>query len=51
MRLITLWLAGLMLGSAAIAFSAAATPQKDPAVHENFYGVTIIDNQAWIVGY
>lgn len=52
MRFLALWFAGLILGSAAVVFSGhPATTQKDPAVNENFYGVAIVNNRAWIVGY
>lgn len=52
MRLLAFWLAGLILGSAPAALSAQlATAEKKPAVQENFYGVTIVNNDAWIVGY
>ena len=45
-------LAGLVLGLAPPAFSThGASALKNIAVSENFYGVDIIDNQAWIVGY
>ncbi len=52
MRLLALWFAGLILGSAPAFFSGhAATPPKNPAVNENFYGVEIVRDSAWIVGY
>jgi photosystem II stability/assembly factor-like uncharacterized protein len=45
-------LAGLVLGLARPAFSThGASALKNIAVSENFYGVDIIDHQAWIVGY
>ena len=45
-------LAGLVLGLAPPAFSThGASALKNTAVSENFYGVDIIDHQAWIVGY
>jgi photosystem II stability/assembly factor-like uncharacterized protein len=44
--------AGLILGSALPFFySQAADIAKEPAFQENFYGVQILDDQAWIVGY
>jgi photosystem II stability/assembly factor-like uncharacterized protein len=44
--------AGLILGSAPPFFhSQAADIAKEPAFQENFYGVQILDDQAWIVGY
>jgi photosystem II stability/assembly factor-like uncharacterized protein len=52
MRFLALWFAGLIVGSAPAFFSAnAATALKNTAVDENFYGVDIIDDQAWVVGY
>jgi photosystem II stability/assembly factor-like uncharacterized protein len=52
MRLLALWFAGLILGSAP-AFSSghAAATTKHPVVNENFYGVEIVRERAWIVGY
>ena len=52
MRLLALWFAGLILGSAPALFSGhAAAPPKNPIVNENFYGVEIVNDSAWIVGY
>jgi len=52
MRFLALWFAGLIVGSSPAFFSAhGASALKNTAVNENFYGVDIIDNQAWIVGY
>lgn len=52
MRFLVLWVAGLIIGSAPALVSVhAASVEKNPAVGENFYGVEIVDNQAWIVGY
>ncbi|HEU4341400.1 MAG TPA: YCF48-related protein [Candidatus Binatia bacterium] len=52
MRFIICCLAGLILGLALLAFhSHAAGLAKEPAFQENFYGVQILDNRAWIVGY
>ena len=52
MRLLALWFAGLIIGSAPAFFSVhAAAPPKNPAVNENFYGVEIGKDSAWIVGY
>lgn len=49
--LFLLW-AALTLGSAPPIFSAhAAEALRPTAVAENFYGVTIFDEHAWIVGY
>jgi photosystem II stability/assembly factor-like uncharacterized protein len=45
-------LAGLILGLALPVFSShAAVFPKEPALQENFYGLHILDNQVWIVGY
>ena len=52
MRLLALWLAGLILGSVPAFLSGhAATAPTNPAVNENFYGVEIVKDSAWIVGY
>jgi photosystem II stability/assembly factor-like uncharacterized protein len=52
MRFVLSFLAGLILGMAPFVFSAhAADISKEPALHENFYGVDILDNQVWVVGY
>ena len=51
MRLFFSCIAGLILGSAPVVFSYANTVQKEPALDENYYGVTILDERAWIVGY
>ena len=29
----------------------ANTVQKEPALNENYFGVNILDERAWIVGY
>ena len=43
---------GLILALAPGLFLAlAATPAKEPALQENFYGVHISENRSWIVGY
>jgi photosystem II stability/assembly factor-like uncharacterized protein len=45
-------MAGLTLGSALPSFhSHAADIGKEPAFRENFYGVHILDDRAWVVGY
>src|SRR5574341_983506 len=45
-------LAGLILGLAPLNFhSLAAGALKETAVNENFYGVHIFEERAWIVGY
>src|SRR5262245_33230504 len=52
MRFVFTCLAGLVLGLAPPAFSThAATPAKEPALQENFYGVHILDSRVWVVGY
>lgn len=52
MRFILCCLTGLILGLAPLAFrSHASGLAKEPAFQENFYGVQILDNRAWIVGY
>jgi photosystem II stability/assembly factor-like uncharacterized protein len=52
MRLAIACLTGLILGSAPLFFhSHAATPAKEPALQENFYGVHVSESRAWIVGY
>src|SRR5262245_4254388 len=52
MRFLFFCLAGMILGLASPAAAAqAATFEKEPALQENFYGVHILDNRAWVVGY
>ena len=52
MRFVIAFLIGLILGSAALISPAqAASRQKEPALQENFYGVHISEQRAWIVGY
>jgi photosystem II stability/assembly factor-like uncharacterized protein len=51
MRFVWSFLAGLILGLAPPAHFSAATIAKEPAYQENFYGVQIQDERAWIVGY
>jgi photosystem II stability/assembly factor-like uncharacterized protein len=51
MRFVLSVLAGLVLAVAPPAHFCAATSGKDPAFQENFYGVQILDDRAWIVGY
>lgn len=52
MRLVFFCLAGLLQGWALPAFSSNTVSfPKDPALQENFYGVQILDNQVWVVGY
>jgi photosystem II stability/assembly factor-like uncharacterized protein len=52
MRLVLVCFASLILGAAPLAFPAAPAPLlKEPALQENFYGVHILDNRAWVVGY
>ena len=52
MRFVFSCVAGLILGLAVLFFSLhAAAPPKEPALQENFYGVQILDNQVWVVGY
>jgi photosystem II stability/assembly factor-like uncharacterized protein len=52
MRFIFSFLTGVLLGLAQVSLPVhAATPSKEPALQENFYGVHISDNLAWIVGY
>jgi photosystem II stability/assembly factor-like uncharacterized protein len=52
MRFVLSFLAGLILGMAPLVFSSqAADVPKEPALQENFYGVQILDNRVWVVGY
>lgn len=52
MRFLLLGCLGLILGLAPTAFGAnAAIALKNPAVNENFYGVEIVGDKIWIVGY
>jgi photosystem II stability/assembly factor-like uncharacterized protein len=52
MRCLFFCLAGMILGLASPAAAAqAATFEKEPALQENFYGVHILENRAWLVGY
>ena len=52
MRFVLSFVAGLILGIAPLFFSSdAADLSKEPALQENFYGVDILDNQVWVVGY
>ena len=52
MRFVLSSLAGLILGVAPLVFSSHATDiSKEPALQENFYGVHILDNRVWVVGY
>jgi photosystem II stability/assembly factor-like uncharacterized protein len=47
--MLVFWFAALTLVLLPAAFARAA--EREPAFDENFYGVTIIDDDAWIVGY
>lgn len=51
MRFVLSFLAGLILGLVPPVDFFAATSPKEPAFQENFYGVQIQDERAWIVGY
>jgi len=52
MRLLFSFVIWVLLGLAPVTLPAhAATISKEPALQENFYGVHISDNLAWIVGY
>jgi photosystem II stability/assembly factor-like uncharacterized protein len=51
MGLVLAWCVGLIVWLAPAPFHACAASVKDPAVNENFYGVEIVGNDAWIVGY
>jgi photosystem II stability/assembly factor-like uncharacterized protein len=51
MRFVRSFLAGLILGLAPPVDVSPATGPKEPAFQENFYGVQIQDERAWIVGY
>lgn len=51
MGLVLAWCVGLIVWLAPAPFYACAASVKDPAVNENFYGVEIVGNDAWIVGY
>jgi photosystem II stability/assembly factor-like uncharacterized protein len=46
------WCMGLIIGLApAFFYSYAATMLKNPAINENFYGVEVVGDHVWIVGY
>jgi photosystem II stability/assembly factor-like uncharacterized protein len=52
MRIALAFFAALILGLAPPPFPArAAGSDRDTTVNENFYGVYIVEEQAWIVGY
>jgi photosystem II stability/assembly factor-like uncharacterized protein len=52
MRVVLAFLVGLVLELVTLGSRAhAASALKDTAIYENFYGVHIVDNSAWIVGY
>jgi photosystem II stability/assembly factor-like uncharacterized protein len=52
MGFILAWCMGLMIGLApAFFYSYAAIALRNPAINENFYGVEIVGDHAWIVGY
>ena len=51
MRLPFLWCVGLIFGLAPPIYDSSAAAPKNPAVTENFYGVQIVGEKAWIVGY
>ena len=52
MRYVLSCLAALLLGlTPSISVVFAASLPKEPALHENFYGVQILDRQVWVVGY
>jgi photosystem II stability/assembly factor-like uncharacterized protein len=51
MRQLFFCIAGLILQLAPAVFSHANPVQKEPALNDNFYGVTILADRAWIVGY
>ena len=52
MRFVFAFLTRVILALAPLLLPAhAATLSKEPALQENFYGVHISDNLAWIVGY
>lgn len=52
MGLVLAWCVGLIIGLApAFLYSYAATALRNPAINENFYGVEIVGDHAWIVGY
>jgi photosystem II stability/assembly factor-like uncharacterized protein len=52
MRFAVSLFAGLILGMAPLVFSSHATEiPREPALQENFYGVDIMDNEVWVVGY
>jgi photosystem II stability/assembly factor-like uncharacterized protein len=52
MRVLLVFLGGLVFGLAALSFRTdAASTLKETSINENFYGVHIVDNRAWIVGY
>jgi len=51
MRLFFSCIAGLILGSAPVVLASANTVKKEPALNENYFGVNILDDRAWIVGY
>jgi photosystem II stability/assembly factor-like uncharacterized protein len=52
MRFVIAFVIGLIFGSAALISPVdAASRPKEPALQENFYGVHISEQRAWIVGY
>lgn len=52
MRLLVFLVAGVIVGSGpACCYASGATVLRNTAVHENFYGVAVVDHQAWVVGY
>jgi len=51
MAFLLAWCAGLIAGLAAPLLYAHAAPPKNPALSENFYGVEILGDDVWIVGY
>ena len=51
MRLLFFCIAGLILQLAPAVFTHASPVRIEPALDENFYGVSILDDRAWVVGY
>lgn len=51
MRFFFSLLISLLLAAHYISNTASAAQSKEPALAENFYGVSVVGNHAWIVGY
>jgi photosystem II stability/assembly factor-like uncharacterized protein len=51
MGLVLAWCVGLIVWLIPASFYSCAASVNDPALNENFYGVEIVGDDAWIVGY